>query len=47
MTDKSPVTVDEVREAQDNLKIGMPEHEHKNFKEAIAILCCVLLINIT
>ena len=35
MTDKYPVTVDEVRDAQDNLKIGMTEHEQKKFKEAI------------
>ena len=35
MTDKYPVTVDEVRDAQDNLKVGMTEHEQKNFKEAI------------
>ena len=31
MTDKYAVTVDEVRDAQDNLKIGMEEHEKKNF----------------
>ena len=35
MTDKYAVTVDEVRDAQDSLKIGMEEHEQKNFKEAI------------
>ena len=35
MTEKYPVTVDEVRDAQDNLKIGITEHEQKNFKEAI------------
>ena len=35
MTDKYAVTVDEVRDAQDSLKVGMEEHEQKNFKEAI------------
>lgn len=35
MTEKYPVTVDEVRDAQENLKTGITEHERKNFKEAI------------
>ena len=35
MTEKYPVTVDEVRDAQDNLKVGITEHEQKKFKEAI------------
>ena len=35
MTEKYPVTVDEVRDAQDNFKTGVSEHEQKNFKEAI------------
>ena len=36
MTEKTPVTVDEVRDAQDNFKNGATEHESKNYKEAIA-----------
>lgn len=36
MTEKTPVTVDEVRDAQDNFKNGATEHENKNYKEAIA-----------
>ena len=36
MTDKYPITVDEVRDAQDSLRTGITEHEAKNFKEAIA-----------
>jgi len=36
MTEKRPVTVDEVRDAQDNFKNGATEHENKNYKEAIA-----------
>ena len=36
MTDKYPITVDEVRDAQDTLRTGISEHEAKNFKEAIA-----------
>ena len=36
MTEKTPVTVDEVRDAQDNFKNGATEHESKNYTEAIA-----------
>ena len=36
MTEKTPVTVDEVRDAQDSFKNGATEHESKNYKEAIA-----------
>ena len=36
MTEKTPVTVDEVRDAQDNFKNGATHHENKNYKEAIA-----------
>ena len=36
MTEKTPVTVDEVRDAQDNFKNGATQHENKNYKEAIA-----------
>jgi len=36
MTEKYPITVDEVRDAQDSLRTGINEHEAKNFKEAIA-----------
>jgi uncharacterized protein YceH (UPF0502 family) len=36
MTEKYPITVDEVRDAQDSLRTGITEHEAKNFKEAIA-----------
>ena len=36
MTGKTPVTVDEVRDAQDNFKNGATQHENKNYKEAIA-----------
>ena len=35
MTEKTPVTVDEVRDAQDNFKNGTTQHENKNYKEAI------------
>ncbi len=35
MTEKYPVTIEEVRDAQDSLKTGVTEHENKNFKEAI------------
>jgi len=35
MTKKYPVTVDEVRDAQDHFKKGSNQHESKNFKEAI------------
>ena len=35
MTKKYPVTVDEVRDAQDYFKKGSTQHESKNFKEAI------------
>ena len=36
MTEDKPVTVEEVRSAQENLKNGITLHEKKNFKEAIA-----------
>jgi hypothetical protein len=36
MTEKYPISVDEVRDAQDSLRTGITEHEAKNFKEAIA-----------
>ena len=36
MTEKTPITVDEVRDAQDNFKNGATQHENKNYKEAIA-----------
>jgi len=35
MTDNYPITVDEVRDAQDHLKNGITQHENKNYKEAI------------
>ena len=35
MTKKYPVTVDEVRDAQECFKKGSAQHESKNFKEAI------------
>lgn len=35
MTENYPITVDEVRDAQDNLKEGITQHENKNYKEAI------------
>jgi len=35
MTEKYPITVDEVRDAQDHFKNGSIQHENKNFKEAI------------
>ena len=35
MTKKYPVTVDEVRDAQEYFKKGSTQHESKNFKEAI------------
>ena len=35
MTEKYPITVDEVRDAQDHFKNGSIQHESKNFKEAI------------
>ena len=35
MTEKPPITVDEVRDAQDNFKNGTTQHEDKNYKEAI------------
>jgi hypothetical protein len=36
MTEKYPIAVDEVRDAQDSLRTGITEHENKKFKEAIA-----------
>ena len=36
MTEKYPITVDEVRDSQDSLRTGITEHEAKNFKEASA-----------
>ena len=35
MTKKYPITVDEVRDAQEHFKEGSVQHESKNFKEAI------------
>ena len=35
MTEEPPVTVDAVRDAQDNFKNGTTQHENKNYKEAI------------
>ncbi len=32
---ESPVTIEEVREAQESLKIGLSHHEQKEFSEAI------------
>ncbi|MFQ5451527.1 MAG: hypothetical protein ACE5E9_12940 [Nitrospinaceae bacterium] len=33
--EQRPVTVEEVRDAQENLKKGISQHENKDFKEAI------------
>ena len=38
MTEKTPVTVDEVRDAQDNFKNGATEHESKTIKRPLQLL---------